>query len=282
MTIYQISDCHLAENDSSTQNNLIQALTLIEKCGDGELLLLTGDLVCCPSSALYEQFMRIVQSNTSIEQIYAIAGNHDDLAMMKSVFNHSRIQLKDHIHLKNGVSVCFVDSSKNPLSNMPLGAGRVSNQAVSTLKKFTRRHQSIVVIHHPVLNVGAKWFTQIGIENNLDVIKAIHPQTIAVISGHAHAFFNQPIYRQSSHNQSNNKEFNHQGSHHKQASKQHKHTIPQIISPATSYGFEHANPAYEKNTNIGIMAYMLSAASSVGSGRYSLHETMIALNSNSL
>ena len=230
MRIYQLSDCHLQVSEAEPRLNLIRALTLIEDKGDGDVLLLTGDLVCDPSIEIYAQFKAIVQAHTSIDRIFAIAGNHDDLAMMKSVFSGSRIQVKNHVHLNDDLSLCFVDSSQKPLANMSLGAGRVSIKSLSSLKQFTRKHQSIVVIHHPVVNLGAKWFTQIGIENNLDVIEAIHPQTLAILSGHAHAFFKQPITISGQ-------------------------TIPLIVSPATSYGFEHANPDYEKNTNIGIMVY---------------------------
>ncbi|WP_077752944.1 metallophosphoesterase family protein [Shewanella psychrophila] len=232
MRIYQLSDCHLHLGDEASRANLIRALTTIEEADDGDVLLLTGDLICGPCVEIYTQFKAIVQAHTSIVKIFAIAGNHDDLAMMKSVFSDSRIQVKDHVHLNDNLSLCFVDSSQKPLSNMSLGGGRVSTKALSALKKFTRKHRSIVVIHHPVVNLGAKWFTEIGIENNLAVMEAIHPQTLAILSGHAHAFFKEPIKIQ-------------------------ERIIPLIVSPATSYGFEHTNPSYEKNTNIGIMAFDL-------------------------
>ena len=264
MRIYQLSDCHLQVDEEMPRANLIRALTLIEDKGDGDVLLLTGDLVCDPCLEIYAQFKAIVQAHTSTDRVYAIAGNHDDLAMMKSVFSGSRIQVKNHVHLGDGLSLCFVDSSQKPLSNMSLGAGRVSTKALSTLKKFTRKYQSIVVIHHPVVNLGAKWFTQIGIENNLDVIEAIHPQTLAILSGHAHGFFKQPI-------------------------KNRGKIIPLIVSPATSYGFEHANPNYEKNNNIAIMVYDLNpapneeiAVKKTGTNNrqieYTLKETVLTLN----
>ncbi|NRB23062.1 metallophosphoesterase [Shewanella sp.] len=260
MKIYQLSDCHLQVSEAEPKLNLIRALTLIEARGDGDVLLLTGDLVCGPCVEIYTQFKAIVQAHTSIVRIFAIAGNHDDLAMMKSVFSGSRIQVKNHVHLNHGLSLCFVDSSPKPLANMPLGAGRVSRKSLSSLKQFTRKHQSIVVIHHPVVNLGAKWFTRIGIENNLDVIEAIHPQTLAILSGHAHAFFKQPI-------------------------KTHGQIIPLIVSPATAYGFEHSNPDYEKNANIGIMVYDIlidigSVSSSLPAKKYLLNESVLNLCRN--
>ncbi len=258
MRIYQLSDCHLQLDDNAPAANLVQALTLIEAKGDGQLLLLTGDLVCGPSIALYESFKQLIETHTSIANIYAIAGNHDDLVMMKQVFSGSRIQVKNHLHLNDDVSLCFVDSSQKPLQHMALGAGRVSNRSLSHLKKFTRKHQSIVVIHHPVLNLGAEWFTQIGIENHQAVIDAIHSQTLAVVSGHAHAFFKVPIPKSS------NK------------------TVPLYVAPATSYGFDHDKPHYEKSLNIGIMAYDIEREFSANnsdslSPRYQFNESVIDL-----
>lgn len=258
MRIYQLSDCHLQVDDNASGANLIQALALIEAKGDGQLLLLTGDLVCGPSIALYESFKQLIETHTSIANIYAIAGNHDNLAMMKQVFRGSRIQIKEHVHLKDGLSLCFVDSSQKPRQAMTLGAGRVAKKSLSQLKKLTRKHQSIVVIHHPVLNLGAKWFTEIGIENHLAVVDAIHPQTLAVISGHAHAFINQPIQKSS------NK------------------TVPIIVAPATSYGFNHNNPDFEKSNNIGMMVYELTLETNqdethISPPKHRLNESVISL-----
>ncbi|QFU21436.1 metallophosphoesterase [Shewanella eurypsychrophilus] len=263
MKIYQLSDCHLQMDDAAPAANLIRALTLIEAKGGGDLLLLTGDLVCGPCVELYRAFKQIIETHTSIADIYAIAGNHDDLAMMKSTFSGSRIQVKDHLHLNDDVSLCFVDSSQKPRQHMALGAGRVSNKSLSHLRQFTRKHQSIVVIHHPVLNLGAKWFTEIGIENHLAVIEAIHPQTLAVVSGHAHAFFKASVSVKKR--------------------KPNDKTIPLFVSPATSYGFEHAKPDYKKNNNIGIMAYDLTPDTSEGkelisTPRYRLNGSVISLD----
>ncbi|BAJ00658.1 metallophosphoesterase family protein [Shewanella violacea] len=262
MKIYQVSDCHLYLDEAQPRDNLIRALALIELQGDGDILLLTGDLVCDPNIEIYTQFKAIVQAHSSIDRIFAIAGNHDDLTMMKSVFKGSRVQVKSHVHLGDDLSLCFVDSSPKPLAHMSLGAGRVARKALSSLKQFTRKYRSIVVIHHPVVNLGAKWFTQIGIENNLDVVAAIHPQTLAILSGHAHAFFKDNL-----------------------TSPQGK-IIPLIVSPATSYGFEHSNPDYEKNTNIGIMAYDIRldigsqspTKSCKSKPNYLIHESVINLS----
>ncbi|WP_076416240.1 metallophosphoesterase [Shewanella sp. UCD-KL12] len=262
MRIYQLSDCHLQLDNNAPGANLIQALALIEAKGDGQLLLLTGDLVCGPSIALYESFKRLIETHTSIANIYAIAGNHDDLVMMKQVFRGSRIQIKEHVHLNDDLSLCFVDSSQKPRQAMTLGAGRVSNRSLSQLRKFTRKHQSIVVIHHPVLNLGAKWFTEIGIENHFAVADAINSQTLAVVSGHAHAFFKVPLPALK--HTSNDT------------------TVPLFVSPATSYGFNHDKPDYEKSPNIGIMAYDIEREFIVNgsvrlSPRYQFNESVIDL-----
>jgi Icc protein len=227
MKIYQVSDCHLQIDNTEASTNLVRALEDMEGNDDGTILLLTGDLVCNPSVEVYEHFREIIETHVSISEIYAIAGNHDDFEMMKAVFNGSRIMVKKTVKLANGCRLIFVDSSQKPLTNMPLGSGRVSNKDLSSLKKFSRKTPSIVVVHHPVVDVGTEWFIQIGIENKAAVVRAIHHQTLSVISGHAHSFFKVPV----------------------------KEGISQVVCPATCYGFDHTNPCYERNEDIGIMFY---------------------------
>jgi 3',5'-cyclic-AMP phosphodiesterase len=231
MKIYQVSDCHLQIDNTEASTNLARALQQIEGNGDGAILLLTGDLVCNPSVDAYEHFRDIIEAHVSIREIYAIAGNHDDFQMMQAVFNGSRILIKKTVKLVNGCRLIFVDSSKKPLTNMPLGSGRISNKDLSLLKKLSRKTPSIVVVHHPVVDVGTEWFTQIGIENKAAAVRAIHPLTLSVISGHAHSFFKVPV----------------------------KEGVSQIVCPATCYGFDHANPCYERNEEIGIMSYEIES-----------------------
>ncbi|WP_299497156.1 metallophosphoesterase [uncultured Shewanella sp.] len=232
MRIYQVSDCHLSFDDHDVKANLIQVLQHIERQADGDMLLLTGDLVSDPSIEIYTAFKAIIEAHVTLTQIYAIAGNHDDLSLMKQAFKQSAIQIKSLVRLDSDHRLLLIDSSLKPIETdaMPLGAGRVSKHALALLKKETRKQVSIVVIHHPVLNLGARWFTQIGIENHQAVINAIHPQTLAVISGHAHHYFKHSI----------------------------KGSLEQIVSPATSYGFNHDCDHYEKEAVIGYMAYQFN------------------------
>ncbi|WP_299006795.1 metallophosphoesterase [uncultured Shewanella sp.] len=227
MKLYQISDCHLSLTDKQIEANLIRVLQHIEGQGDGDMLLITGDLVSEPSVEVYMKFKAVIEAHVTIDQIYAIAGNHDDLSLMQRVFHHSKIRIQPKVKLINGIWLLMLDSSLKPITGMPLGAGRVSKQALAQLKKETRKHPSVVIVHHPVLNVGAQWFAHIGIENHQAVIDAVHPQTLAVISGHAHRYFLENI----------------------------KGSVPQIVCPATSYGFNHDCDEYEREAVIGYMGY---------------------------
>ncbi|WP_298772304.1 metallophosphoesterase [uncultured Shewanella sp.] len=227
MKVYQISDCHLSLIDKEIEANLIRVLQHIERQTDGDMLLITGDLVCEPSIEVYLKFKAVIEAHVTMDRIYVIAGNHDDLSLMEQVFHHSKLQIKPKVTLDNGIELLMLDSSLKPKGAMPLGAGRVSKQALVQLEKDTREHLSVVIVHHPVINVGAQWFAHIGIENHQAVIDAIHPQTLAVISGHAHCYFNENI----------------------------KDSVQQIICPATSYGFNHDCDTYEREPVIGYMGY---------------------------
>lgn len=241
--IYQLSDCHLSAEETQPTERLIYILNQIEQnrvsttCsrltfnGEQDILLLTGDLVCQPTLALYQAFKAAVETHTSISHIYAIAGNHDDRDLMKTAFQGSRIQMRSRIPLDHQCQIICLDSSDKPFSEMALGSGRLAKRGLSALKSQSRKKQSIVVIHHPLLNVGAQWFQEIGIENNLKVMDAIHPQTIAVLSGHAHAHFDLTLADQ----------------------------VPQRVCPATSYGFNHDVDDYQRTDQIGFMCHILKS-----------------------
>lgn len=237
--IFQISDCHYNASDLDAKKRLIFILERIEhqrlanaSRTEHDILLLTGDLVCSPTQALYLDFMQVIESHSTFSSIYAIPGNHDCKALMALAFKDSRIQIKPKVRLSAHCQLLLCDSSDKPLAKMALGSGRLSKRSLQFLKKETRKKNSLVVVHHPIDNIGADWFQTIGIENHAQVRQSIRPRTLAIISGHAHQYFNETVQVGPT-----------------------LQKIPQLIAPATCYGFDHRVPEYQRSTTVGYMVY---------------------------
>ena len=120
----------------------------------------------------------------------------------------------------------FLDSSDKPLdSRHPLGSGRIDNRGMTKLKQQLRKaNNPIIVIHHPVIPVGAEWMKAIRLENDADVIKVLSKYRIRdVICGHGHDGIT--VIQQD---------------------------VTQYMAPSTAYGFDHSINEYNRSEKIGI------------------------------
>jgi Icc protein len=220
--LYQISDCHVIDGNV---DKFISCLQYIEKEQDCNVLLLTGDIVCNPKLEHYSRILKACEETMSCKNIFAIAGNHDDLTLMKKAFYGSRIKIKDRFDMGE-YQLVFINTSVKPISKSAiLGAGRVSNMDLSKLKNMTRKKRSIVIIHHPVVEVGSLWFQDIGIENRSDVLKSINQKTAAILCGHGHSFIVSDLCEGK-----------------------------QFMAPSSSYGFDHSVDFYKRTEEYGILA----------------------------
>ena len=102
-TVFQISDCHLS--DESSFQNLEKALNVANADSDCDTILLTGDICCGPKSGDYTKLLSFVSQHVnSKKQVYAIAGNHDDIVLMKDELKGSLIQVVDNVRLQGAIS----------------------------------------------------------------------------------------------------------------------------------------------------------------------------------
>ncbi|MFS1919943.1 metallophosphoesterase family protein [Vibrio lentus] len=228
-TVYQISDCHLS--DESSYENLRRALEFVNKDTNCKNIFLTGDICCNPKSGDYIRLEAFIRQNIGDQSIYAIAGNHDDSYLMSTELKGSTIFVTDK------ASVCerqflFLDSSYKPLdSRHPLGSGRIDNRGMTRLKQQLRKTSSpIVVIHHPVIPVGAEWMKVICLENDVDVMSLLRKHSVRdVICGHGHDGIT--VTQQD---------------------------ITQYMAPATAYGFDHSINEYNRSEKIGLSRISIS------------------------
>ena len=222
-TVYQISDCHLS--DESSYENLRRALEFVNKDTNCETIFLTGDICCNPKSGDYVRLEVFIRQHIGDQSIYAIAGNHDDSDLMSTELKGSTIFVTDK------ATVCerqflFLDSSYKPLdSRHPLGSGRIDNRGMTKLKQQLRKaNNPIVVIHHPVIPVGAEWMKVICLENDVDVMSLLRKHSVRdVICGHGHDGIT--VTQQG---------------------------VTQYMAPSTAYGFDHSINEYNRSEKVGL------------------------------
>lgn len=228
-TVYQISDCHLS--DESSYENLKQALVHAEQDTSCDTLLLTGDICCNPKSGDYAKLVAFVTQYVTSKTIFAIAGNHDDSHLMREELKGSVIQVADRAKI-HGRDVLFLDSSYKPIdAQHPLGSGRIDNRGLAKFRKQIRKTSNpIVVIHHPVIPVGADWMQAIRLENDTQLMALLRKHQVKdVICGHGHDGIVET--RQS---------------------------VTQYMAPATAYGFDHSINEYNRSKKIGLSRITLS------------------------
>ncbi|WP_286298081.1 metallophosphoesterase family protein [Vibrio apostichopi] len=231
-TVYQISDCHLS--DEPSYENLRKALEYVSKDTKCETIFLTGDICCNPKPGDYIRLEAFIRQHISEQSIYAIAGNHDDSCLMRKELKGSTILVTDRAII-NEREFVFLDSSDKPLdSHHPLGSGRIDNRGMAKLKQQLRKaNNPIIVIHHPVIPVGAEWMKAIRLENDADVMKVLSKYRVReVICGHGHDGIT----------------FIKQG-------------VTQYMAPSTAYGFDHSINEYNRSEKIGLSRIRLSTNS---------------------
>lgn len=227
--IIQISDCHIKNDDDLKKlERILAKIAQLEEC---DALLLTGDICCNPSVGLYRAFAQTINKTTHISTICAIPGNHDDVDMMAKAFTDTSILIPTELELTES-QLLFVDSSYKPHSaKMALGSGRVCKQDLERVKNVSHERATILVIHHPIFEVGNSWFRTIGLENRHELEEIVQDNhTIStVICGHGHAFI--------THEATN---------------------TTQIMAPSTAYGFDHQVTGYQTTEQVGFLSLQVT------------------------
>lgn len=219
-TIVQISDCHFNLNKTNAKEELEHTLDFINSL-NFDYLFITGDICESPSIQQYETFSRLISDHVRTPNIYAIAGNHDCIDMMKSAFTGTPIKVAEQVPIET-FDFMFIDSSKKPKKTMMLGAGRVASEDIKRIDNAEQ--ETVIVIHHPIFENDCDWFNAIGLENQKEVATSVlnNENIQHIICGHGHSFI--------------------------QTKRQH---TTQIMSPSTSYGFDHGSKVFLKNDSVG-------------------------------
>ena len=95
--------------------NLIRLLDIVDRDKDEKVLLLTGDLANAAVPAAYQRIRTYLEACESITHCYALAGNHDDLNVMRTCFKGCKIKIRRSATVQ-GIPFHFLDTSQNLLA----------------------------------------------------------------------------------------------------------------------------------------------------------------------
>ncbi len=203
-TLLQISDCHLGDNHGdellglNADQSLAWVIDLIrEKIPHYDAVICSGDLTNEGGEPALERFKQYLTTLPLITPVYWLPGNHDDSELLTRL-SAKTANLENNPLFVPGFhlgpwQVSLFDSSipkKVPglLTNEELA------RMTETLHQQPNKHH-LFCMHHPLLKVGSAWIDPQRVHNAAAVIDLAeqHDHLKAVMSGHVHQAYNQPL-----------------------------------------------------------------------------------------
>lgn len=200
MLIAQITDPHVTVEGAAiramvdTPARLIDAFDICASLPRvPDVILLTGDLVNDATPAEYDLLSDALHHAPS--PVLPIPGNHDDAALLRSVFAGSPLcpvdlpRPPDPFHYAvddHAVRLVALDST-DPGNH----SGLITPESAAWLDATLAARPAtptIVFMHHTPYATGSWWFDYNGVAG-ADVLKEVlagHPQVVRVVSGHVH------------------------------------------------------------------------------------------------
>lgn len=193
--IAQITDMHLmaafdaAHHGVKTQKTLSQVMAMPVWQSEIDALLCTGD---CSEDGSKASYMALKEQLSSFEgPCYLMAGNHDDMAQMRAVFDAS--QLADvAIVFSNWLLLCLNTQVPGKVY------GAVSSAQHEWLQSQIETHVDkhvLLALHHPIASIGSAWLDRIALQNGQAFCAQLaeYSNIRGVIAGHAHFDHEQRI-----------------------------------------------------------------------------------------
>lgn len=167
MKFAQISDCHIG--GKSCADNLKKIAAELKNQGI-KIVVASGDISENGVLSEYVEFQYIMRDF----EVFALAGNHDNIANMRKVFTQKQLQNFTF----NTFNIQLIPSK---IENQVHGNISI-NDIDSTLK------QSILITHHPVVSMQSEWDDSLSCENRDEVIDYIKDKNNinTMCFGHAH------------------------------------------------------------------------------------------------
>lgn len=188
--LVQITDTHLFDDPAKTLLGLPTAesfAAIVEQVAQldprPDLVLLTGDLSQDGSSQSYA----LLQHQLSSLQVpvYALPGNHDHLALMRSVFEPPLWVPSESIEVGPWQFLLLNSQVEGQVY------GHLKAEALDWLDQELQRtslRPTLVALHHPPFPIGSQWLDKSGLDNPKDLFQVLdrHPQVKLVLFGHIH------------------------------------------------------------------------------------------------
>lgn len=179
----QISDCHIDDTEQSigvnSHQNLARVIAKIAPI-QSDALLISGDLTHHGSIRSYEALKQLLAPVKS--DIFVIAGNHDDLHNLSTVFAKC---------LFNKISLGVWDIISIDSVQVGATSGYLSKDTLLKLDKQLSHSEAkyiLVILHHPIVPMCSTWDDSLSLENPQDLFTVLdkHSKIQAVLFGHAH------------------------------------------------------------------------------------------------
>ncbi|HET6655825.1 MAG TPA: phosphodiesterase [Gammaproteobacteria bacterium] len=185
--IIQITDTHLFATDGprmhdvDSRESLARVLAAIAADESPDLLLVTGDIAQDESRDAYR---RLAEALAPLNvPVLALAGNHDDAALMADVFARTAISV-DKLHDFDHWRILQLHS---PVAGETHGWLEPAElDWLDTALAVDR--PTLICLHHPPLAVGTQWLDAIGLTNTQEFFNVVdrHETVRAVVAGHVH------------------------------------------------------------------------------------------------
>ncbi len=193
--VVQITDCHLLATPGEllygvdTAKSLQKIVAHINTLSpQPDLIILSGDIAQDGKAESYHRIRTILADISA--PIYAIPGNHDDLAIMRSALLNGAIKMAFSA-VYNTWQFIFIDST---VENCDFGL--VDDLSLNELKTFlesSEHRPSLIAMHHtPTFECSA---TDCQLQNRKQFLKVIQQvgNVKGVIAGHTHCQSDQLI-----------------------------------------------------------------------------------------
>ena len=191
VNLVQISDTHILSDPAARFDDVDTAATLasvmahISRHERPDMMLLTGDLVHEPDQPSYARLAELLQGAPA--DIYAIPGNHDDPALMKSaltapVYHDRDIQHDGWRILMLNTWLAGEHAGHLPADELSWLAARLAEQPAT---------HTLIALHHPPVDIGSSWLDAMGLRNADRLLAVLdkQPQIRAVVWGNIHLVF---------------------------------------------------------------------------------------------
>jgi Icc protein len=195
LSVVQLTDTHLfadiehslvgIKTAASLQQVLIEMQQVLPKI---DLILMTGDLSQDCSADSYMHLREMIDRLAI--PTHCLAGNHDDLVLMRSHLPSPFISLESALNIGKWHIILL----SSVVENAVYGHLALSELAkLETMLQEELERPTLIAFHHPAISINSQWMDQISLDNQEEfwAICDRYPQVQVVINGHAHQDFQQ-------------------------------------------------------------------------------------------